>query len=221
MLLRTWPSLMFMLLQLQRNIAQRNLTSLPATILSLMMKAHRRHLKMVYPAIGTSSSPRILAGMRIGVIISRRTLPLLMQRPWMAWMVMRQSYGITLRVVGESRGSKLIAAHADILYDNSRITTLADHLWILSKLLVMKDFPSEGGPAAIVPSQMSNRLLRYIIASCYKKMLCWLKHKTLSQPYSLSLQSVRDVTFNESLREQLSMPETERDRSFLVNVELN
>src|SRR5277367_3777069 len=68
---------------------------------------------------------------------------------------------------------------------------------------------------------MSNRLLRYIIASCYKKMLRRLKHKTLSQPYFLSLHSVRDVTFNESLREQPSMPETESDRSFLVNVVLN
>jgi hypothetical protein len=139
----------------------------------------------------------------------------------MAWMVMRQSYGLTLRVVGESRGSKLIAAHADILYDNSDFTTLADHLWILSKLLVMKDSPSDGGPAAIVPSEMSNRLLRYIIATCYRKMLRRLNHNTLSRPYFLSLKSVEDVTFNESLRGQPSMLETASDWLFLENVVLD
>jgi hypothetical protein len=103
---------------------------------------------------------------------------------------MRQSYGLTLRVVGESRGSKLIAAHADILYDHSGFTTLADHLWISSELLVMKDHPSDGGPEAVNPSKMSDRLLRYIIATCYQKMERRLKHKTLSQPYFSSLKSV-------------------------------
>ena len=62
-------------------------------------------------------------------------------------MMTSRSYGLMLRVVGESRGNELIAAHADILYDNSGHTTLAEHLWILSKLLVMKDPPGDGGPA--------------------------------------------------------------------------
>ena len=123
----------------------------------------------------------------------------------------RRSYWLTLRVVGESRGNELIAAHADILYDNSGPTTLAKHLWILSKLLVMKDTPGDGGPANIA----FDHLLYYIIATCYPKMERRLGHKTLSEPYIHSLKLVKDVKFNESLREQPSAREIAGDRSFL------
>jgi len=99
----------------------------------------------------------------------------------MAWMMTSRSYGLMLRVVGESRGNELIAAHADILYDNSGRTTLAEHLWILSKLLVMKDPPGDGGPAT--DTTWVERLQYYVIATCYPKMVRRLGHKTLSQPY--------------------------------------
>jgi hypothetical protein len=101
----------------------------------------------------------------------------------------------------------------DILYDNSGPTTLAEHLWILSKLLVMKDPPSEGGPAAINPGLWFNRLLYYVIATCYPKMERRLGHK-ISLPYIDSLK-VGDVTFNESLRGEPTTREIASDRSFL------
>jgi len=119
-----------------------------------------------------------------------------------------------LRVVGESRANELIAAHADILYDNSGPTTLAEHLWILGKLLVMKDPPGDGSPAADITGL--ERLQYYIIATCYRKMERRLGHKTLSQPYIHSLKQVKDVPFNESLWEQPSTREIASDRSFLL-----
>src|SRR5271156_1257212 len=78
----------------------------------------------------------------------------------------------------------------------------------------MKDSHGDGGPA-IIPSKMSNRLLRYIIATCHPKMNRRLKHKTLSQPYFSSLKSVEDFTFDKSLQEQPSSLETASDQSFL------
>ena len=78
----------------------------------------------------------------------------------------------------------------------------------------MKDSHGDGGPA-IIPSKMSNRLLRYIIATCHPKMNRRLKHKTLFQPYFSSLKSVEDFTFDKSLQEQPSSLETASDQSFL------
>src|SRR5277367_354137 len=98
-------------------------------------------------------------------------LSLLMQRlslKRLAWTVTRRSYGLMLRVVGESRGNELTAAHADILYDNSGPTPLAEHLWILGKLLVMKDLPGNGGPATDMTRL--DCLHYYVIATCYRKM---------------------------------------------------
>jgi hypothetical protein len=122
----------------------------------------------------------------------------------MAWTVTRRSYRLTLRVVGESRGNELIAAHADILYDNSGPTSLAEHLWILSKLLVMKD-----------PAGWFDRFLYYVIATCYPKMERRLGHPTMSLPYINSLKGVAIVPFNESLREEPTIREIASDRSFL------
>jgi hypothetical protein len=130
--------------------------------------------------------------------------------------VTRRSYGFTLRVVGEFRGNELTAAHADILYDDSGPTPLAEHLWILGRLLVMKDPPGNGGPAAHIT--WFERLLYYVIATCYPKMERRLGHKTLSQPYIHSLKLVKDVPFNESLRGQPSTREIASDRSFLLFV---
>ena len=115
-----------------------------------------------------------------------------------------------MRIVGESRGDNLIAAHADILYDNSGPRTLAEHLWILSKLLVMK-----GQPAKVL-----DRLIRYLIATCYPKMDRRWKHQTLSKPHIDSLNQVKDedVTFNESLRGQPSVEAIASDRLFLADI---
>ena len=49
-------------------------------------------------------------------------------------------------------------------------------------------------------------------------MVRWLGHKTLSQPYIHSLELVKDVPFNESLRGQPSTREIASDRSFLLLV---
>ena len=87
----------------------------------------------------------------------------------------------------------------------------------------MKDPPSEGGPAAINPGLWFNRLLYYVIATCYRKMEHRLGNKTLSKPYidSLNLVKPEDVSFNESLpHEQPSRRENEADWSFLEFVQI-
>src|SRR5271156_1263236 len=142
-------------------------------------------------------------------------LSLLMQRlslKRLAWTVTRRSYGLTFRVVGESRGNELTAAHADILYDNSGPPPLAEHLSILGQLILLMKGPpgngppGNGGPATDIMTGFEN-LLYYVIATCYPKMERRLGHKTLSQPYIHSLKLVKDVKFNESLREQPSARE--------------
>ena len=72
----------------------------------------------------------------------------------------------------------LISAH--LLYNRSH-SNIAKHLWILSKLLTMKE-PSVNGPRTD-PSSLSKRLLLYVIATCYPKMIHRLGHQTLSEPY--------------------------------------
>src|SRR5277367_2859592 len=91
-----------------------------------------------------------------------------LKRPWLAWTVTRRSYGLTFRVVGESRGNELTAAHPDILYDNSHPTPLAEHLWILGQLLLMKYPPGNGGPATDMT--WFQYLHSYVITTCYPKM---------------------------------------------------
>ena len=80
----------------------------------------------------------------------------------------------------------------------------------------MKDRPSDGGPEETNLTKLSDRLLLYVITTSYPKMLRRMKHKTLSIPYITSLEQVKIVPFDESLRLKASKEEIENDRLFLV-----
>src|SRR5271154_1650780 len=82
-----------------------------------------------------------------------------------------------------------------LMYNRSH-STMAKHLWIMSKLLTMAE-PSIDGPRRN-PTSLSERLLRYVIATCYPKMIHRLGHRTLSQPYIDSLIQVTTFQFDES-----------------------
>ena len=100
---------------------------------------------------------------------------------------------------------------ARLLYNRSN-NTLAVHLRVLGKLLSMKKL-SPNGPTKD-PGSLSGRLLRYVIATCYRKMTRRLKHKTLSQPYIRSLRQVNTVDVNDSFNVdifKLDKPSSERN----------
>jgi hypothetical protein len=101
-----------------------------------------------------------------------------------------------------------------LLYNRSH-STITKHLWILSKLLNMKEPSTSDGPKGN-PSSLSKRLLRYVIATCYRKMIRRLGHRTLSQPYIQSLKQVTTFQFDESKLDQASEGETANDRLFLL-----
>lgn len=69
----------------------------------------------------------------------------------------------------------------------------------------------------------SNRLLRYVIATCYPKMIRRLGNKTWSKPYIDSLKQITTFQFDESKldRDQVSEKETENDRQFLLKFVLS
>ena len=79
----------------------------------------------------------------------------------------------------------LISAH--LLYNRSH-STIAKHLFILSKLLSMKAPSIDGSKTD--PS-FFRRILLYVIATCYPKMIHRLGHRTLSKPYIQSLNEVK------------------------------
>lgn len=81
----------------------------------------------------------------------------------------------------------------------------------------MKD-PSPDGPK-IQPGVLSERLLRYVIATCYEKMIQRLRHKTLSLPYSESLKGLNPSKFV-AHSEPASPAEADNDRLFLLKVVL-
>src|SRR6266699_1406515 len=71
----------------------------------------------------------------------------------------------------------------------------------------------------MVPKQtpsLSKRLLLYVIATCYPKMIHRLGHQTLSEPYIQSLNQVMTFQFDESKVDQRSTDEITNDRLFLV-----
>ncbi|KJA17468.1 hypothetical protein HYPSUDRAFT_57717 [Hypholoma sublateritium FD-334 SS-4] len=94
--------------------------------------------------------------------------------------------------------------------------TAAKHLWILSKLLCMKE-PSNDGPKRDITA-LINRIRRYIIATCYPKMNRRMQHR-LSRSYVQSLGGITAFQFSESERDGLPpKDEIESDRRFLVNI---
>jgi hypothetical protein len=62
---------------------------------------------------------------------------------------------------------------------------------------------------------LSDHLLRYVIAVCYPKMQRRLNHSTLSQPYINSLKKVTEISFHEPPQEPLSQKEIANDQQFL------
>jgi hypothetical protein len=91
--------------------------------------------------------------------------------------------------------------------------TLDTHLHVLAKLLAMKD-PSDKNQERN-PMTPTDHLLRYVIATCYRKMLHRATHPKLSMPYIESLRKV-DVT-EIRFREQKppSDEDIHRDQRFL------
>lgn len=82
----------------------------------------------------------------------------------------------------------------------------------------MKDQPSDGGPKKVILRELTERLLKFVIATCYPKMIRRLGNKTLSQPYITSLEQVKlkAVSFDNSQGMEASEEEIENDRLFLV-----
>lgn len=86
---------------------------------------------------------------------------------------------------------------------------MAGHLWILGKLLTMKDDKKDFGI-------VFGRLLPYVVATCYMKIKRRLKND-LSKPYMKALRAVKTVLFDESQRGTPRADELANDRQFLVN----
>jgi len=107
---------------------------------------------------------------------------------------------------------------AHILYNSYKSKpTMAEHLWILSRVLVMK-YNFDGRSHSHRNSAFL--LMNYVIATCYLKMICRLKHETLSLPYIESLRSVKmaSVTFLESHEKQEGQERQDaNDKIFLVD----
>jgi len=94
--------------------------------------------------------------------------------------------------VGEGPATILLECmliSACLLYNRSN-RTLAMHLQVLGKLL-SNNGPTEDG-------SLYERLLSYVIGTCYPKIAHRLTHKTLSQPYVWSLNQVNTVDVNNS-----------------------
>ncbi len=89
------------------------------------------------------------------------------------------------------------------------------HLWLLSKLLCMKE-PSDDGPRRD-PSALSNRVLSYVIGTCYSLVNRRVKHR-LSRSYIQALAEITTFDFSESTYNgKPSTEEIESDRRFLVD----
>jgi hypothetical protein len=95
------------------------------------------------------------------------------------------------------------------LYMHRSHSTFEKHVWVLSRLITMKEDPESP----------DNRLLRYVVATCYPKMINRLNHRTWSQPYIDSLKRITTVEFDESRleRDRVSAKEIDNDRQFLLN----
>jgi hypothetical protein len=103
---------------------------------------------------------------------------------------------------------------APLLYNRSH-STMARHLWILGKLLTMTRLSASANDETFRDN--SARLLRYVAATCYPKMIRRLNHKTLSLPLIEALKQIQTFTFNESKLDQERNEGTEIDILFLTN----
>jgi len=107
---------------------------------------------------------------------------------------------------------------------------MSGHLWILGKLLTLTKPPSSSDDSARLRASSSSddlrdssssdgsaRLLRYVVATCYPKMIRRLNHKTLSLPFIKALEQIQTFTFHESKLDQEQKEETKSDILFLTN----
>lgn len=74
----------------------------------------------------------------------------------------------------------------------------------------MKDPSSNEGETGL--EKDCNRLLRYVVATCYPKMQRRFENRTLSQPYIDSLQKVTEFSFCEPSQKQ---PSSDSDQQFI------
>jgi len=71
------------------------------------------------------------------------------------------------------------------------------------------------------PSSFFRRILLYVIATCYPKMIHRLGHRTLSKPYIQSLNEVKTFRYDKSMFDKGLTAEIESDRLFLVEFMLS
>src|SRR6266699_4661817 len=122
-----------------------------------------------------------------------------------------------LTSVGEDCNN-FIAVHAHqcpLLYNRSGMT-IAQHLWIMSKLLSMKEpITDNKKEPKRDPAVLSKRLQLHVIATCFPKMLRRFKQPA-SRLFIESLESVKAWEFDEDKRGQPSKKEIGNDREFVA-----
>jgi hypothetical protein len=91
---------------------------------------------------------------------------------------------------------------------------MSEHLWALSKLLVM-NFSTDDGPKRNA-TLISDHLLPYVIATSYKKMSRRLTNKHASLPYIQSLSAIDTFPFEAPNHGPLSVEEIHYDGLFLL-----
>lgn len=97
--------------------------------------------------------------------------------------------------------------------------TLARHLWVISKLLTMKE-PGINPRKSEIPLSRSESIRFYVAATCYPKILRRLKN-TVSQRYIKSLEAVTTFPFDESMcfqptKDQPTKDQIQNDRQFAL-----
>lgn len=101
-----------------------------------------------------------------------------------------------------------------ILLYNRSLPTLARHLWVMGKLLSLKestDNPSEREEC------LRRRIQAYVAATCYPKILRRMKNQTVSQSYIRSLRAVTSFDFNEAMRGEPTTREIANNRQLVLN----
>jgi len=105
-------------------------------------------------------------------------------------------------------------AHAHqcpLLYDRGG-QTIASHLWIVGKLLSMKE-PTTGNRD---PYLLNNRLISHVTANCFRKM-CRRLRQTVSKRFLDSLNSITTWTFDEAKRGEPTPTNIQNDHAFVVS----
>lgn len=91
---------------------------------------------------------------------------------------------------------------------------MARHLWIMGKLLTLKEPFTEDRV-----KNLNHRILCYVIATCYPKIIHRLRNKTYSIPFIMSLKKIETFQFDESKLnlDQVSQAEIDNDAQFVTH----